>query len=267
MRCQNCGAELKKTDAVCPYCGAMNAEGAERRFMRRLYHMKGELQKSGKMPAETMKKTAGKSLCFMAIAMLGIVIVITAWNVIGWKLEHWRERRYEVELQQRLNWQDIHFEEMDKRYEAGDLAGVLEYLRTAEDGEGIELHQVQSWEHAALLEAMQICERMERASENYQKEPEVYHYEMEQAIIDAFELGIYQTEERLEQAADEEEKSRLGVSIQKAKAFLSEYISLTEAEWEQKASELEENGFLNYSRLREFAEELLEEREGSGHGL
>ena len=257
MRCQNCGAELKKTDAACPYCGAMNAEGAERKFMGRLYRLKGDLQKSGRLPAETMKRTAGSSFWWVAAVMLGITIVITAWNVVHWKLEEWQERRYEEELQQRFNWQDIHFEEMDKRYEAGDLPGVLEYLKTAEDGEGIAFYQVQSWEHEALLEAMQICERLQKALKDYQNDPKGYQYDMERAVIEAFELGIYQTEERLERAADKKERSRLIVCIKEAKDFLIKHFSISEAELEQKAVSLEEDGFLSYSRLREFAEELV----------
>ncbi len=61
----------------------------------------------------------------------------------------------------------------------------------------------------------------------------------------------------MERAADKKERSRLIVCIKEAKDFLIKHFSISEAELEQKAVSLEEDGFLSYSRLREFAEELV----------
>lgn len=251
MVCKNCGGKIEKTDEVCPFCGAMNAEGAEQGFMKKLYGMEAELRDGADMPVKTLKKTSSRSFRMFVGAMLLVAVLITAINVLGWKAEEWQDRRYEKEAWERILWRDQHYEVMDQLYAKNDLDGALAYAKQAQEG---VLFGIYDWEHSAVLEAYEIVLNCREAEQELSEQAPggTLSYQTESAALDAFELAVYRSEDWLERSAGEEDQKRIEQYQAEALGFLTETLKLTDqklAEWNEASQAA---GYLDYSLIRSY---------------
>jgi len=247
ITCRNCGATMEETDATCPYCGAMHAEGAERKFMGHLYGMKEDLRRSVDASEKTIRRSISRSAVVMSICMVGIVLVISIFNLGRWKMEEWQERRYEEEQYEEILWKDEHYEYMDGLYEQGNLQGILNHL--AEEDAGI--WSVSDWEHMQVVYAYQICCEIEEARVEWRQGG--YSYLMESAFADAFTVAVYEKDMRRERIATEADQVRFDEYLLQMRSFLEEDFGMTEVDLEYLLRETEKEGYASYSLLADYA--------------
>lgn len=53
MICSNCGADIGDNETACPYCGAMQYENSEQKYMKDLYNLNEGMEKLDKNTRNT----------------------------------------------------------------------------------------------------------------------------------------------------------------------------------------------------------------------
>ena len=79
MICSNCGADISSKDIKCPYCGAMQYEAAEKKYMNDLYKINSDMDNLDKNVRRYVWHSIAKSIGYVLIGtaialMLGILI-------------------------------------------------------------------------------------------------------------------------------------------------------------------------------------------------
>mgnify|MGYP000177710129 CR=1 FL=1 len=63
MICSNCGADIGDNETACPYCGAMQYENSEQKYMKDLYNLNEGMEKLDKNTRKYIIKSTMKSMC------------------------------------------------------------------------------------------------------------------------------------------------------------------------------------------------------------
>lgn len=76
--CPNCAAQINKDVTKCPYCGYINLEGAQRKYMDDLDKIKDDLASVEKEPAKALKKglSKGGKVILLTVSILLILAII-----------------------------------------------------------------------------------------------------------------------------------------------------------------------------------------------
>ena len=61
MICSNCGADIGDNETACPYCGAMQYENSEQKYMKDLYNLNEGMEKLDKNTRKYIIKSTMKS--------------------------------------------------------------------------------------------------------------------------------------------------------------------------------------------------------------
>ncbi len=142
VECPNCGAVFGAKETRCPYCGYINPEGAEAKYLKDLEDRRRDLDtvddqvRSGYR--EEIKKGAGTALKTVLIIALVLAVVIGGFAYADNRLFSDDGEDYAAELA----WEHEHFPEYDKLFEAEDYEELIAEI--AEDG---RTHDVWNWEH------------------------------------------------------------------------------------------------------------------------
>lgn len=265
MICGNCGGMMEQTDAVCPFCGAMNPEGAERKFMGKLYDMETDLRKE--QPIGALKRTAAHSMKWMALCMVLVAVVVIVAHQVSRGVEAAQDKRWEERNYEKILWEDQCFQWMDTYYEEEDLEGILNRL----EDEGAAVYQVYDWEHSALLEAYALyrdCLEAERAFQEDSWDWDYLPYEVERGFISAMTLTRLSEDsfrERLEAAGDADAVREYA---RDAERILTEVYGASAEELDVLARDAKMDGYQDSTVLRDYVDQL-EERimEGDSYGL
>ncbi|MCR5356580.1 MAG: zinc ribbon domain-containing protein [Lachnospiraceae bacterium] len=144
--CQNCGAEIKKSDTKCPYCGYINEEGAEKKYMDRLYDIRNDLDTVDDEAAAGYGTSFKKPLKIVAVTLI-VLIIITG---IGFGISGAIERREfnsspqkSDDMLKEMTWKKEAFAEFDRLYEAGEY----EKLCAAVFDPSPENYPASDWKH------------------------------------------------------------------------------------------------------------------------
>ena len=62
MICSNCGADIGDNETACPYCGAMQYENSEQKYMKDLYNLNEGMEKLDKNTRKYIIKSTMKSV-------------------------------------------------------------------------------------------------------------------------------------------------------------------------------------------------------------
>ena len=128
MYCGNCGAEISREDAYCPYCGVMNARAAEQDYMEKLEGIREETEKLG---GETSKQTR-RGIRNVGKLTVRIVVIIAAVILGFYALTRIMERTFERDdadtAQEEAAFKAAYFPKLDALYEAGDDTATMNYM-------------------------------------------------------------------------------------------------------------------------------------------
>lgn len=147
VKCSNCGGDMQLHSEKCPYCGFVNIYGAEENYMKKLFGLKGKLEKvddeARKDYAATMVSIIAKVVIFIgifAVVSLGIFYGIRA---VVHKVDDVSSNKVAEDAIAEVVWQRNFFPKLDEIYAAGDFEGVVATLESDEARE----HQTTNWEH------------------------------------------------------------------------------------------------------------------------
>ena len=80
IKCPNCGAEIDNNLTKCPYCGYINIQGAEKKYLDDLKDIKENLEAVKEEPVKALKKgvSKGAKVILWTVVTLLILLVVCA---------------------------------------------------------------------------------------------------------------------------------------------------------------------------------------------
>ncbi len=80
IKCPNCGAEIDKDISRCPYCGYINAEGAQKKFESDLSEIRDDIEETKKEPAKALEKGffGGTRTILIVVCVLVVIVILLA---------------------------------------------------------------------------------------------------------------------------------------------------------------------------------------------
>ncbi len=153
--CHNCGASIEQNVPRCPYCGAINEIGAEKKYMGDLEEIKEDLSELEQVPEQLYKKEVKKSLKTIIIAMVATAVVVFAllgiWSVVHNRLMNGNGNT--VSQKEQLLWENENFPKLDAWFEAEDYDAINQLIGEA----GEAGYSLQNWEHYWFMNTYNGC--------------------------------------------------------------------------------------------------------------
>lgn len=153
--CENCGAEFGIHEPTCPFCGHINPIGAEEQYMQKMQDIKTNLAEVDDQQIDAIKEEARKGTKIVWITMI-VIAVIAAVLFLAYSLyvramtKHFDNLGlYESDPVEIAKWNDVHLEDLDAMYEAGDIEGLVSYYENLQQNGNIGAFN--SWEHSFLI--------------------------------------------------------------------------------------------------------------------
>ncbi len=270
MICPNCGGDFADWAPKCPYCGAMNYQGAERQYMEQLEEIREdmeELPEESEVHYQRHVRGAVKKIAVLAAIILAAGLAAAAGFFL---LEKKEAAEYEARSRRRTAWEAEEFPRLDQWYEAGEYDRILEHSYEL----AMEEHEfnIYNWSHYIFIgeyyEAYLDCLYLHQEKEA----GEPFWTDMAPMALRSCIFLLYDTtEEKLEEQVEameqwgngltEEERALIqGTYQEQARQVLYEDLGMT-AEQAQALYEesLTEDGWLDYGPVYEYGEELAEQ--------
>lgn len=149
LYCENCHAPIPEHSAKCPYCGALNASGGEKKYMEQLYDLKEDVRELSSVPAMEYRREMGKiGRTIRGTFLLFAIIAVISGIVFFYNEKYGGFERQEEELKAQMLWQRENFPKLDALYEKGDYDGILEFeYESNESG----YYSLSDWKHYDFL--------------------------------------------------------------------------------------------------------------------
>lgn len=152
--CPNCGGEFKEHNAKCPYCGTMYYPGAEEEYLKKLEHVRTDLEDLGSVPEqETVKAIKKRAGWVIKLAVAAIIVILLCIGIVVWKT---REESYDAKAQ--YVWRQENYPKMEELFENEQYAELYDFIEQG-TADGIYLSD---WEHWSFMMVWGICDKVEQ---------------------------------------------------------------------------------------------------------
>lgn len=125
MICSNCGADIGDNETACPYCGAMQYENSEQKYMKDLYNLNEGMEKLDKNTRKYIIKSTMKSVGIVCAAIAAAVLAGSMFGYGSYK-SMYNSSHNRKEIHQSLDWYNNNIGELNSLYEKRDYAGISE---------------------------------------------------------------------------------------------------------------------------------------------
>ncbi len=270
MICPNCGGDFADWAPKCPYCGAMNYQGAERQYMEQLEDIREDMEE---LPEESEShyrrhvQVALKKLLVLAAAVLAAGLAAAGLYLI-W--QHQEDKAYEARVLRRTEWEAEEFPQLDQWYEAGEYDRILERSYELLD----ENHEfnIYSWSHyqfvadyyQSYLDCLLLSQTLEEGGTPTADMAVL-------ALRGSIFLLYDATDEKLNQQTEEWEKWGYGLTAEEVRLIQEDYrkqarqtlyedLGLTEAQAEELYARCQtDDGYMDYAPFYDYGEQLAEQ--------
>lgn len=147
--CPNCGANINEDVTKCPYCGYINIEGAEQKYMDNLGEIRENLAQVEKESAKALKKGLSKAtkVIIATVAVLLALVAIYAVILIVELQNHPKELFLSAEEKAFASaYKVVAGEELDEAYDNKDIALMAEIFDRAYSEDRVSLWGVNHYE-------------------------------------------------------------------------------------------------------------------------
>ncbi|MBS6196500.1 MAG: zinc ribbon domain-containing protein [Clostridiales bacterium] len=254
MYCSNCGAQLKETDAKCPYCGTINAIGAEAEYMDKLEDIREETEDLAELPPEEYSQHLKHHGKFALKIALGVAVLCLTIFLIFLGVSHFRNSREKMHLQEQLAFEKKFFPVLDELYAAGDDRKVYEYLITLYEEEGSDA--LFSWEHEEYfyyyghyLEVTRLKKLLEDKS--YTED------DLNYGFYCALQLAMEEVQEFGRRQMSEEDLQKIASFQEESIKFLNEAFQLTVQEVNEAYEACCDDGYLSYELCKKYLKDKI----------
>ena len=145
LYCENCNAPIPADAAKCPYCGALNAVGGEKKYMEDLFELKEDVEELKTAPVQAYKEEVRKTGKIIKRTLFAVIIAaFCIWGAYLWVHMSLNKEEPIEDVKARLEWERETYPKLDELYEAKDYDGILEFEdQIMEDG----IYTIMGWEH------------------------------------------------------------------------------------------------------------------------
>ena len=149
MICIKCGAEFGDDTTQCPYCGAVNVEGALKDYDERLDDIKDDLGELADDSLEGYKGGISVTLKIVATVLAVCIALITIVFAVTKAISVKNETDEAAEARARYQWKQVHIPVLDAMYDNGDFEAIEVYISEHGNDPGFDLTY---WEHITFME-------------------------------------------------------------------------------------------------------------------
>ena len=142
MICSNCGADIGDNETACPYCGAMQYENSEQKYMKDLYNLNEGMEKLDKNTRKYIIKSTIKSVGIVCAAIAAAVLAGSMFGYGSYK-SMYNSSHNRKEIHQSLDWYNNNIGELNLLYEKRDYAGISELTDSYKGSSSV----LEKWSH------------------------------------------------------------------------------------------------------------------------
>ena len=112
MICSNCGADISSKDTKCPYCGAMQYEASEKKYMNDLYKINSDMDNLDKNVRRYTLRSIAKSIGYV---LIGTAIVLMLGTLIGRNdyMRYNNSKKEREDIHKAMEWYDENSARLD----------------------------------------------------------------------------------------------------------------------------------------------------------
>ena len=252
--CPNCGAKIEAYDAKCPYCGYINHDGAEKKYMNELEEVRQKLDVVDDEAREEYKKGVSGSVKIIVIVFAVLIVLTGIITILGsWidRVESDAGTHTGEDTLAELSWSKEQFAYYDKLYEAGEYDKLLETI-TGDEKE----HDTYKWKHNAFVSYYGMYNSTVRLLEEVEEKG---WNEYNSETVTFYCMSYYYDLKEDKKNVDEDEIQKLKPYAEYMHDILNNRLGYEDDELEQLESRLcGEYGMLSYSEVMKVTEENKE---------
>lgn len=223
LHCENCHALIPEESAKCPYCGALNVLGGEKKYMEQLFELKEDVEELQSVPMKEYRKEMGSIGRTLRRTIFFLVIIAAVAGIFFFCTEKFGGYEpSEEEIKAQMMWERENFPKLDALYEQGDYDGILDF----ETGNGEEeYYTLANWKHYDFINVYRWYRACKEDAagmtpENYDEEDAAW------CILDA----MFVIQERTYTTYTDEEKALIDGYRREIKEILGTAFGMGEAD-------------------------------------
>lgn len=256
-KCPNCGAKIDALDSNCPYCGYINVEGAEKKYMDELEEVRSKLDVVDDEAREDYAKGLGSIVKVIIVAVTVMICVIAIILITYLRL---KAKNADADLHSgedilaEMTWKKENYPKFDSLYEDGDYEKLYE---TIENAKTVEKHRIYDWQHCDFYEAycsyfyaVDLCDTIDKQGWN-ENRGGLLTYE---CLVYIYEIG------EGKRGLDDDELERLKPYYDEIRSIVTDRLMISEDRFEEvKKTVCDEYGNVSLNACDAYAKEHLKE--------
>ena len=231
MICSNCGADIGDNETACPYCGAMQYENSEQKYMKDLYNLNEGMEKLDKNTRKYIIKSTMKSVGIVCAAIAAAVLAGSMFGYGSYK-SMYNSSHNRKEIHQSLDWYNNNIGELNSLYEKRDYAGISELTDSYKGSSSV----LEKWSHYNFIN--------------------IYDYYYKR-VADIYIM--------VHKGCTAEEKETVDGWVAEAQSYLKNVAKATDKEINDMLNELYQNGYYDYKLGKSYEESFYKKYNEGGN--
>lgn len=267
IKCRECGALIDEQVERCPYCGAINENGAEEKYMQDMDALRDNLEDLGDIPKEEITQEVQKHLKFtgktvvltlVAVAIVAVVLLLynKRWDIYMRIYEVTQDTR-NADAREQLLWENENYPQLDAWYEEGNYDALLDFYRENSYVDSGIQYNLSSWSHYSLLtyydeyrECMDFRERLIAGELPY-------FFEYQSPFYEGLDLIYSRNAKYRNDAVDEQDEAAIQKWRDEAADFIKEVYGIDDEEIRKLIQEADTgDGYLKYKGLYDYVDDM-----------
>ena len=262
MICSNCGADISSKDIKCPYCGAMQYEASEKKYMNDLYKINSDMDNLDKNVRRYALLSIAKSIGYVLIGTAAALVIGVAIGRFDYK-QYNDSRKERNEIHKAMDWYDDNSAKLDELYTLQRYSEARDIIRNYDGNTSL----MASWEHYNFIQLYDwYYDAFSKVYENVkgQDKAEVMEYQFKNGYRHALDLvnmkenkGSYAN--RNYKTCSKEDRQIIDMWVENARDYLVNYAGLSEDDIRQQIDELYPDGYYDYKLGQSYEDKYYEE--------
>lgn len=266
MICGNCGAEIDDKVTACPYCGAMQYETSEEKYMKDLYNLNDGMEKLDKNAKNYIIKSTLKSAGIVCAAIAVAVLIGTVSGYASYK-GMYDSSKEKKEIHQSFDWYNENVSELNSLYEKGDYAGISELTDSYKGSSSV----LEKWDHYNFINIYDYYYK--RVSDIYimvQKGEKLSDYQFGTGFEESLDMIYFINNKngynyRRYEGCTAEEKETVDGWVAEAQNYLKNVAKATDKEINDMLNELYQDGYYDYKLGKNYEESFYKKYNEGGN--
>lgn len=262
MICSNCGADISSKDTKCPYCGAMQYEAAEKKYMNDLYKINSDMDNLDKNVRRYVWHSIAKSIGYV---LIGTVIALMLGILIGRNdyMRYNNSKKEREDIHKAMEWYDENSARLDELYTLHRYSEAKDIISNYEGNSSL----LRNWEHYNFIEIYDWY--YDSFSDIYvmvtQKDKDtIKEYEFKRGYRYALDL-VYMKEckgaysNRSYMTCSKDDRQIIDMWVDNARDYLINYVGMSEDDIKQQLDDIYVDGYYDYTLGQKYEDKYYED--------